>query len=573
MRFIRVNMNTQKISVEAVPSEYLGMGGRGLISLYINDHVPPTCDALGPDNILLFAPGLLGGTQLVNTSRIAVGAKSPLTGTIKESNAGGTFGDAAGRLGITAIIIEGQAPPDRFWVLKVDLDGQARLIPADAYRGYGTYALTEALFQSYGTHNAMMCIGQAGERRLKAASIQSTDTKGRPCRAAGRGGLGAVMGAKGLKAIMLDSRGDAADAIADPEAFAAAAKEFAQAVRNNPFSRDVMPKFGTAGLIAPINSMGGFPSYNATQGVFDGWEKISGEHMAELMTKRGGKTGHQGCSKCVIQCSNEFVDAGGKYVTSSLEYETIWSMGGMTGIDDLDVIAKLDYMCDDLGIDTMSTGVGVAVAMDAGYRKFGDGQAAIDMVAQIAKDTELGRVLGDGPAAVGKYFHHTRVPVVKGQSISGYDPRAMQGNAVTYATSPMGADHTAGNVVAEYVTGKLDPLKPEGQVDASRNHQIIMAVVDSIGLCVLASYVLTSPEGGQAFVKAINAKMGVNLELKSLTDMGTRILKAELAFNRRAGFTNKDDRLPRFFYEEPLPPHNTVVQISDEDMDKTFLDF
>lgn len=570
MRIIRINMSNQEISIDPAPSQYLGLGGRGLISIYINDHVPPACDPLGPENILIFAPGLLGGTSLVNTSRIAVGAKSPLTGTIKESNAGGTFGDSAGRLGITAIIIEDCAPRDQSWLLKVDVNGETRLIPADEFKGMRTYELTKALYKIYGPHNSIMCVGPAGEQMLAAASIQSTDTKGRPCRAAGRGGLGAVMGSKGLKAVILDSRGRAADAIADPDAFEKAAKDFSQVVRNSPFSSTVLPKFGTAGLVAPVNSMGGFPSYNATKGVFDGWEKISGEHMAELMAKRGGKTGHQGCSKCMIQCSNEFVDPGGKYVTSSLQYETIWSMGGMTGIDDLDTIAKLDFLCDDLGIDTMSTGVGMAVAMDAGYKPFGDGHAAIEMVEEIAKGTELGLALGNGPEAVGRYFNHGRVPVVKGQSISGFDPRAMQGNAVTYATSPMGADHTAGNVLAEYVTGKLDPLKKEGQVEASRDHQIRMAVVDSIGLCVLASHVLSTPEGGDAFVRAINAKLGSNLSLKSLVDMGIRILKAELEFNRKAGFTSKDDRLPRFFYEEPLAPHNTVVQISDEEMDKTF---
>jgi aldehyde:ferredoxin oxidoreductase len=245
-------------------------------------------------------------------------------------------------------------------------------------------------------------------------------------------------------------------------------------------------------------------------------------------------------------------------------------MGGMTGIDDLDIIARLDFLCDDLGIDTMSTGVGVAVAMDAGYRSFGDGRAAIEMVEEIARGTEFGNVLGRGPEAVGRYFNHQRVPVVKGQSISGYDPRAMQGNAVTYATSPMGADHTAGNLVAEYVTGKLDPLKADGQVEASRNRQIAMAVVDSVGLCVLASAVLSTEEGKAAFNAAINAKLGTQLEADAITEIGVRVLKAERAFNRRAGFTQKDDRLPRFFYEEPLPPHNVVVKISDEDMDKTF---
>jgi aldehyde:ferredoxin oxidoreductase len=570
MKFVRIDMTRRTIGIEDVPSAYHGLGGRGLISMLINDHVPPTCDPLGPDNKLIFAPGLLGGTQLVNTSRIAVGAKSPLTGTIKESNAGGTIGDAAGRLGITAIIVEGRPTDDRLSILKIDLNGQAELIDTGPRKGERTYALVDRLFRDFGRHNAIMCIGPAGERILPTASIQSTDTKGRPCRAAGRGGLGAVMGSKGLKAIILDTRGDIADTIADLEGFKRAAKTFAAAVRNNPFSRDVMPRFGTAGLIAPVNSLGGFPSYNATKGVFDGWEKISGENMARLQAKRGGKTGHKGCAKCIIKCSNEFVDARGKYVTSSLEYETIWSMGGMTGIDDLDIIARLDFLCDDLGIDTMSTGVGVAVAMDAGYRSFGDGQAAIDMVEEIAKGTEFGNVLGRGPEAVGRYFNHHRVPVVKGQSISGYDPRAMQGNAVTYATSPMGADHTAGNLVAEYMTGKLDPLKTDGQVEASRNRQIAMAVVDSVGLCVLASAVLSTQEGKTAFNAAINAKLGTQMEADAITDMGVRVLKAERTFNRRAGFTKKDDRLPRFFYEEPLPPHNVVVKISDEDMDKTF---
>ncbi len=570
MKLIRVNMTQKTVHTEPVPSKYIGLGGRGLISLLINEQVPPRCDPLGPENKLIFAPGLLGGTRLVNTSRIAVGAKSPLTGTIKESNAGGTFGDAAGRLGITAIVIEGQDLSGGLSILKIDAEGQARLIDAFDMKGMRTYALVESLFFTYGSKNAIMCIGPAGEHMMRAASIQSTDTKNRPCRAAGRGGLGAVMGSKGLKAIILDQRGNIADAIADRQAFDAAARTFAKAVRENPFSGDVMPRFGTASLIAPVNSMGGFPSYNATKGVFDGWEKISGEKMAEMIKKRGGKTGHRGCSKCIIRCSNEFVDKDGKYVTSSLEYETIWSMGGMTGIDNLDVIAQLDFMCDDIGIDTMSTGVGVAVAMDAGYKPFGDGQAALQMVEEIAKGTPLGKILGDGPVAVGRHFNHKRVPVVKGQSISGYDPRAMQGNAVTYATSPMGADHTAGNMIAEYVAGRLDPLKTEGQVEASRQNQIIMAVVDSIGLCILASSVLTTPVGRKAFIDAINAKLGTQLKPEALSEMGLRVLKAEREFNRKAGFTHLDDRLPRFFYEEPLPPHNTVVRISDEDMDRTF---
>jgi aldehyde:ferredoxin oxidoreductase len=218
----------------------------------------------------------------------------------------------------------------------------------------------------------------------------------------------------------------------------------------------------------------------------------------------------------------------------------------------------------------MSTGVAVAVAMDAGKAKFGDGEAAIRMVEEVAKGTEFGKVLGNGPAAVGKHLKHHRVPVVKGQSIAAYDPRGMQGNGVTYATCPMGADHTAGNVIGDYLGGALDPLKPDGQVAASRNSQIAMASVDTMGLCLLASVVLKTPEGGEAFLKALNAKLGTNLGPEAIPAFGIKVLQAEREFNRKAGFTSKDDRLPEFFYKEPLPPHNKVFLISDVDLDSTF---
>ncbi len=570
MKFLKVDMSTKSVNVEDVPQEYMGLGGRGLTSIMINAEVPATCDPLGPENKLIVAPGVLSGTSLVNTSRVSIGAKSPLTGTIKESNAGGTVAAALGHLGITAIIFENQAPDGELYIFRIDENGDASLIPAQEFKGMRTYALSEKLLETYGEKSAVLCIGPAGEQKLTAASIQTTDVDGRPCRAAGRGGLGAVMGSKGIKAIVVDRRGKSADAIADPEAFKEAAKAFAKAVKDHPFSGQMMPALGTAGLIGPVNSMGAFPTLNATQGVMEGWEKISGETLAKVIQERGGNPSHMGCAQCIVHCSNEFVDKAGKYVTSSLEYETIWSMGGMTGIDDLDTIAQLDHLCDDIGVDTMDTGVAVAVAMDAGYKNFGDGEAAIEMVEEIGNGTAFGKILGNGAAAVGKHFNHHRVPVVKGQAIAAYDPRAMQGNAVTYATSPMGADHTAGNVVGEYMAGALDPLKPEGQVEASRNAQIAMASVDCTGLCLLASFALTMPEGAEAFLKAMNAKFGAQLGPDDIPALGIRVLKEELDFNRRAGFTAADDRLPQFFYEEALPPHNKVVLISDEEMGNTF---
>jgi aldehyde:ferredoxin oxidoreductase len=570
MKFIRVNMNEQTIKIADVPQDYMGLGGRGLTSIMVNAEVPPKCDPLGPENKLIFAPGLLSGTPLVNTSRISIGAKSPLTGTIKESNAGGTVAAALGHLGITAVVIEGQAPDGELSFLRIDANGDASLVPAQAYKGMRTYALVEKIFELYGEKTAVLCIGPAGEYRLIAASIQTSDIDGRPCRAAGRGGLGAVMGAKGLKALIVDQGGKSADAIADPETFKEANKVIVKVIKAHPMAGQVMPALGTAGLVAPVNSMGAFPSYNARKGVLEGWEKISGEAMAKLIQERGGNTTHVGCAQCIVHCSNEFVDKEGKYVTSSLEYETIWATGGMTGIDDLDTIARLDYLCDDIGVDTMSTGVAVAVAMDAGHKEFGDSAAAIEMVEEIDKGTEFGKILGNGPAAVGKHFNHERVPVVKGQSIAAYDPRAMLGNGVTFATSPMGADHTAGNVVGEYLEQKLDPLNAEGQVEASRNLQVGTAAMDCTGLCFMAYVALTTPEGGEALLKAINAKFGIQLGPDDVPALGVRVLKAEREFNRRAGFTNQDDRLPKFFYEEPLPPHNAVFTISDEEIDRTF---
>jgi aldehyde:ferredoxin oxidoreductase len=570
MQMIRVNMTDQAVNTEDVPGAYAGLGGRGLTSTVINREVPPRCDPLGPENKLIFAPGFLSGTSLINTSRVSVGAKSPLTGTVKESNVGGTAGTALGKLGITAVIVEGAAPEGAWFVLRIDQQGEVSIVPADELAGMGTYAFTERMLEAYGDKAAVLAIGPAGEQRLAAASIQSSDVDGRPCRAAGRGGMGAVMGSKGLKAVLVDQRGSRPDALADPEAFKTAAGEFARIVKEHPMSGQMMPHLGTAGLVAPVNSLGAFPSYNARKGVFDEWQKISGEAMAELIQKRGGKTSHMGCTQCIVRCSNEFVDADGGFTTGSLEYETLWSMGGMTGIDDLDTIARLDRLCDDLGLDTMSTGVALAVAMDAGYKAFGDAAGALEMMEEIREGTPFGKVLGNGPAAVGEHFGHERIPVVKGQSIAAYDPRAMQGNAVTYATSPMGADHTAGNLVGEYLGGNLDPLVREGQVEASRNTQIAMAALDCTGLCLFAGFPLGTQEGGEAFLRAANAKMGTRLGPKDLPELGMRVLREEREFNRKAGFTSKDDRLPRFFYEEPLPPHDVTVRITDEDLDATF---
>lgn len=570
MKFFKVDMTTASVKSTEVPQEYIGLGGRGLTSLMINKDVPAKCDPLGPENKLIFAPGYLSGTVLVNTSRLSVGAKSPLTGGIKESNVGGTVAADLAHLGITAIVVEGQASAGACFLLKIDANGNCELLDGNAYKGLRTYELVKKLKEAHGEKNSITCIGPAGDFLLAAASIQTTDVDGRPCRAAGRGGMGAVMGSKGLKAIIVAKGGKATDPVPDLDTFKESAKIYAKAIMDDEGTAE-LAELGSASLVAPINAAGAFPTRNAREGQFESVDKITGETLAEVIKKRGGKNVHMGCAQCIIRCSNEYVDEDGKYVTSSLEYETIWSMGGMLGNSELDSIAKLDFLCDDIGLDTISTGVAIAVAMDAGYKAFGDAQAAIEMVEEVAKGTEFGKIIGNGPGAVGKHFNHDRVPVVKNQSIAAYDPRVIQGMAVTYATTPMGGDHTAGWVVAENLEafgGTLDRFSAKGQVKASRNSQIHMAAVDTMGICDFAQ---SGFGAGIANVcKMIAAKSGKPFSEEDWTELGTDILKAEREFNRNAGFTNKDDRLPKMFYEEPLPPFNKVVVISDEEMDTTF---
>jgi len=572
MKIIRVNMATGAITTEDSEPAFTGMGGRGLTSFYVNKEVPPMCDPLGSENKLIFAPGYLSGTPFVNSSRLSVGAKSPLTGGIKESNVGGTIAADLGHIGISAIIVEGKPIDNKCFFLKIDKEGNATLLDAASSSGKRTYGLVADLKKVHGDDNSIACIGPAGEFELSAASIQATDADGRPCRAAGRGGMGAVMGSKGLKAVIVERNGRQAESICDEKAFKDGAKIFAKAVLADEFTEE-LAEFGSAVLVEPINAAGAFPTRNAREGQFEDADKISGETMTEIIKSRGGKQKHKGCAQCIINCSNEYVDEKGEYVTSSLEYETIWSMGGMLGNNDLDSIARLDFLCDDIGLDTISTGVAIGIAMDAGYKEFGDAKAAIEMVEEVARGTDFGKLIGHGPERVGNHFNHDRVPVVKGQSIAAYDPRVINGMAVTYATTPMGGDHTAGFVVEsnlEEFGGTLDRFSSAGQVEASRDAQIHMGPVDTVGICDFAQTGFGAPDGIGNVCKIVAAKSGKPFSEEDWIDLGKKILRIEVEFNRKAGFTSEDDRLPKMFYEEPLPPLNKVVVVSDEEMDSTF---
>ena len=309
-------------------------------------------------------------------------------------------------------------------------------------------------------------------------------------------------------------------------------------------------------------------------GRFDTCHKISGETQAETETARGGLATH-GCHRgCVIRCSGTYMNKDGHYLTKQPEYETVWAFGGDCGIDDLDAIAMLDRLCDDYGLDTIEMGVTIAVAMDAGLAKFGDAEAAINLVKEVGKGTPFGRILGSGAAIAGKVFGVERVPVVKNQALPAYDPRGVQGIGVTYATTPMGADHTAGYAITANILkvgGFVDPLKPQGQIELSRNLQIATAAIDSTGMCLFIAFaLLDQPDTFQALLDIINAFYGLALTGDGVTDLGKTVLKMERDFNARAGFTKAQDRLPEFFTKESLQPHNITFMVKDEELDSLF---
>jgi len=570
----RVNMSDLTARAEPIEgSAYEALGGRGLTSALVAAEVPPQCHALSAANKLVIAPGLLTGTGAPCAGRLSVGGKSPLTGTIKESNAGGMAALALAVLGIKAVVLEGAPQDRRLHRIAVDRQG-VRIEPADELAGLGNYETVARQVGQFGDKAAYVSIGQAGEMRAAAASVAVTDVDSRPTRHCGRGGMGAVMGSKGVKLIVVDPAGGQRIQLADPDAFRRAVRRFADALGRHPLTGQTLPKYGTNILANVINEAGAYPTRNFSQGQFEGTEAISGERQHDTILARGGVIAH-GCHRgCTIRCSRIYVDDQGNYVTKGPEYETVWAHGANCGISDLDAIARMDRMDDDFGLDTIETGATLAVAMEAGIIPFGDAQGAIRLLEEVAKGTPLGRLVASGAAVLGKTYGVSRVPTVKGQSLPAYDPRAVQGIGVTYATSTMGADHTAGYAITANVLGvggRVDPLRPEGQVALSRNLQIATAAVDAAGLCLFVAFcLLDDPAALEAVCEMFSALLGRPFTGDDFVALGKRILTDERRFNAAAGFTAADDRLPDFFKTEKLAPHQITFAVPDEELDTLF---
>jgi aldehyde:ferredoxin oxidoreductase len=563
MEVWRINTQNQGLVRQQLPSDWENSGGRGLIAKILLDEVPPECDPLGPKNKLIYAPGLLVGLTLSSFDRISVGGKSPLTRGVKESNAGGTTGTSITALGIKTLIIEGQPATNEWSVLHLNIHG-AQFDPAGDLIGLGVYESAERLLERYGKSVSLAIIGPGGEQQYRAAGILNLDKDHCPSRINARGGLGALMGSKHIKALVIDPQGGQKPSITNLHEFRRAQKIYTQALMNHPQTATYRD-FGTPAITRMTNAFGALPTRNFSSGTFEGLEQISGETFRQMLQDRGDHLLSHACMPgCIIRCSTKFVDQNGEVIVAPLEYETIGLMGSNLGIANLESIARLNWAVNDLGLDSMDIGAALGVAVEAGLMEFGDADKALELIQEMGAGTPLGRILGNGASLAGEVLGVRRIPVVKRQAISAYDPRAIKGSGVTYATSPQGADHTAGHTIR----AKVNHLDPAGQAELSRKAQINMAVYDSLGACIFAGFGI-----GAAFESIrdlINARYGWQVGDDFLQELGKTTLSMEREFNRRAGFTPADDRLPEWMTVEPLPPYNATFDVPDIELDNIF---
>ncbi len=562
MQVLRANVGTGDVRYEDIPEGWKRYGGRALVARFLLDDVPPACDPLGPDNRLIWAPGLLVGHMLSSVDRISVGGKSPLTGGAKEANAGGSTGMRMAWLRLSALIVEGDPSPDDGWRLLYIGEGGAHFEPADDLTGLGLQETGERLRERFNDRIGVSAIGPAGEMLYRSAGIAHMDNDRNLTRISARGGLGAVMGSKRLRAVIFDHPRANQPEVVDKELFRDASKRYLKALQDHPQTGEVFPFYGTAAMVNLCNSLGGIPTRNFSAGSFEGAEAISGETIRKLNESRGGDISHACMAGCIIGCSNVYHGPDGEKLVTPLEYETIGLMGSNLGIDNPDVIARMNAVANDLGVDTIEVGAAIGVAAEAGLMAFGDGERALELMEEARWGTPLGRIIGNGAELAGKVLGVQRIPAVKGQAISAYDPRAIKGTGVTYATSPQGADHTSGLTIR----AKVDHTDPEGQAELSRAAQYKMAGCDSLGVCIFGGFVMNAALARDL----VNGRYGWNVGEDYLTTLGRESILMERQFNRQAGFTREDDRIPEWMTREELPPLGTAFDVPEEELDAIF---
>jgi aldehyde:ferredoxin oxidoreductase len=556
-RIIRVDMTSGRISEETSPARYRFLGGRALGAQMLLDETDARVHPLAPAASLFITPGLLGGTAITTSGRTSFVFKSPLTGGTKEANVGGQLGHRLARLGVKALVITGFSPT---WK-RIDITNDGvTLSDASDLAGRSNYDLHRVLIGESGSTRAAATIGPAGEHRMASASVAVTDPEGRPTRHAARGGPGAVMGAKGLKAIIVDDAGAPRVITGERrEAFRSEVTKFSKVVLEDPRTHN-LSKTGTAGVVKFVNrdNIQSMPTRNHRLGKWEFADTISGQQIEALGQERGGKM--LPCmAGCVIKCAILFNDANGNHVTTALEFETIALLGSNLEIGPADAVAELDRLCDDIGLDTIEVGNAIGVAMEAGVIPWADWSGAKGLLEEIRSGTPLGRVVGNGTAHVARTFGIDRVPVVKGQGLPAWEPRTLKGMGVTYATSPQGADHTAGMVTARGAT-------TETLIKQSRHEQLVMMAIDSVGVCQFSNAL---PGDMATFV---GHRFDTDWDDAAVLKMARAGIEAEREFNRRAGFDRDDDRLPAWLIHEalPLPDGPSRFDLAPEDLDRVW---
>jgi aldehyde:ferredoxin oxidoreductase len=549
-KLLRVNMTDLTVKDEPFPEEWTFLGGRALSAKILLKEVDPTCDPLGAGNKVVIAPGVLSGSMAPTSGRMSVGAKSPLTGGIKEANSGGQAGQKLMRLGYRALIIEGKAKdPEKRYLLVVNKNGY-ELKECPELKMLRTYAASEKLAESYSGRAAFILCGPAGELGLSGASVAFTDEGARhPARHAARGGLGAALGSKGLKAVAVDDEGTQARMPKDMKSF----KELVGRITKDYKAGPQLFQYGTSTTVPLANMMSTFPTRNRRLMQFDQADQLDGMKLVQNFESRGGGM-HHCMTGCIVSCSNVIHNAEGQYVTSALEFETLALCGSNCEIGDIDKVARMDRLCDELGLDTIETGGAIGLAMDCGALQFGDADAALALLDKVDKGDPLAETIGRGVVAVGKRFNAERVPAIRGQGVPAWEPRTLNATGITYATSAMGADHTAGLIV----------MPPNDAALASQNAQLINALCDSSGFCQFQQPTIEE-------IRALyNLMYGGNLSFEDAAEIGWQCMVDEWEFNRRAGFGPEDNDLPAWMRTEAIPSNGAVFAVSKEEIMRVF---
>jgi aldehyde:ferredoxin oxidoreductase len=557
-RILRIDLSKKKISSQPLTNEQaeLFLGGRGLGAEILFRELPRGIGPLSPENKLIFATGPLTGTGAPTSGRYSVTTRSPLTGTIFDSNSGGHFGVQLKRSGWDAVVLDGRADrPSYIWIH----DDATEIRNADHVWGLDTHATEDTVKSETHKDAKVACIGPAGERQVLISSIINDKH-----RAAGRGGVGAVMGSKNLKAIAV--LGNREPTIANKEEFAVAARMSLEAISKNPVTKDSLPNYGTAVLVNIMNEIGALPTFNFQRGYYQDADAISGETIRErLLEKRVA------CDACTIACGRATKIPGSDRQGEGPEYETVWAFGAACGVRDLEGIAEANYLCNEYGLDTISTGSTIACAMElsasghlSGGPRFGDAEAMVNCVRLIGERSGIGNELAEGSLRLARRHGHPECSMsVKGLEMPGYDPRGIQGMGLAFATSNRGACHLRGYMISAEVLGNpclIDRFKTDGKASLTILLQDISAATDSMVLCRFSQFAMNPGH----YAHLLQTATGVPFTAMDLISIGERIYNLERIFNARDGFSRKDDSLPMRLLETPLPEghsKNTIVAL------------